>query len=28
LQDRLSAIHEVLQKYQKKLAERTNHHMG
>lgn len=27
-EDRLSAIHEVLQKYQKKLAERTNHHMG
>lgn len=28
LQDRLVAVNEVLQKYMKKLRERTTHHMG
>jgi hypothetical protein len=28
LQERLSAVNEILQKYMKKLKERTTHHMG
>lgn len=28
VQERLACIHETLQKYMKKLAERTSHHMG
>lgn len=28
LQDRLAAVNEILQKYMKKLKERTTHHMG
>lgn len=28
VQDRLTAVNEVLQKYMKKLRERTTHHMG
>jgi len=28
VQDRLAAVHEILQKYMKKLKERTTHHMG
>jgi hypothetical protein len=27
-QDRLAAVNETLQKYMKKLRERTTHHMG
>lgn len=27
-QERMAAVHEVIQKYMKKLCERTNHHMG
>lgn len=27
-QERIAAIHETIQKYEKKLQERTRHHMG
>lgn len=27
-QERMAAINETIQKYEKKLAERTKHHMG